>query len=141
MTADAGHGAVALAVALRDAHFRLKGLARAWEEGALAGPTCGCESLGPVWQYSDRPDEATYTDGQAIGLAGNLTVILELSIGFSHAGTDMLAGVSVEDDGGNVAELLSTGPEEFPATTADLVTAIDRCLDSMERLDVADAIR
>ncbi|OKJ13865.1 hypothetical protein [Kitasatospora sp. CB01950] len=42
---DTGRGAVALAVALRDAHFRLKALVRGWEERL---PGRGRQSLGPV---------------------------------------------------------------------------------------------
>ncbi|MGA5823749.1 hypothetical protein ACPC54_38550 [Kitasatospora sp. NPDC094028] len=138
---DTGHAAVALAVALRDAHFGLKRLARAWEEGAPVGLVRRRESLGPAWQYSDQPDEASYTDGQMIELASNLTVVVQLSISFSATGTDMLATVSVEDDGGNVAELLSTGPEEFALSAEDLVTEIVQCLDRMERLDLSGVIR
>lgn len=59
-----GQGAVALAVALRDAHFKLKSLARAWEERASLGTVRSRESLGPVWQYSDDPDQVSYSDGQ-----------------------------------------------------------------------------
>ncbi|MFF2548879.1 hypothetical protein ACFVUY_40845 [Kitasatospora sp. NPDC058063] len=141
MMDDTGQGAVALAVALRDAHFRLKRLAQAWEERAPAGAARGRESLGPLWQYSDAPDDASYTDGHVLGLAGNLTVVFELSIRFRASGTDMLAGVSVEDDAGNIAELLSTGPEEFPLSADDLGIEIGRCLDRMEQLDLSDVIR
>ncbi|WP_190214767.1 hypothetical protein [Kitasatospora indigofera] len=99
------------------------------------------ESLGPVWQYSDDPDEASYTDGQVLGLAGSLTVVFALSVSFRASGTDILAGVSVEDDAGNSEELLSTGPEEFPPSAEDLVVEIGRCLDRMERLDLSDVVR
>ncbi|BFV59815.1 hypothetical protein KCMC57_up49190 [Kitasatospora sp. CMC57] len=138
---DTGQGAVVLAVALRDAHFRLKQLARAWEERTPVGTARGRESLGPLWQYSDDPDGATYTDGHLLGLAGNRTVVFELSVSFRTSGTDMLAGVSVEDDVGSVAELLSTGPEEFPRSTDHLVIEIGRCLDRMEQLDLSDVVR
>lgn len=141
---DTGQAAVAVAVALRHAHFGLKRLARAWEEGAPVGLVRRREPLGPVWQYSDRPDEASYTDGQVIELASGLTVVVQLSIDFSATGTDMLATVSVEDvedDGGSIAELLSTGPEEFPLSAEDLVTEIRQCLERMERLDLSGVIR
>lgn len=136
-----GQAAVALAVALRDAHFGLKGLARGWEEGAPVGSVRGRASLGPAWQYSDRPDEASYADGQVIELASGLTVVVQLSISFSATGSDMLAAVSVEDDGGNVAELLSTGPDEFPLSAEDLVTEIGQCLERMKRLDLFAELR
>ncbi|MFD4659829.1 hypothetical protein ACFWP2_29850 [Kitasatospora sp. NPDC058444] len=135
-----GQAAVALAVALRDAHFKLKGLARAWEERASTGSVRSRESLGPVWQYSDDPDQASYSDGQMIELANNAAVVFQLSIGFSAGGTDLLAGVSLEDDGGNVTELLSTGPEEFPPSSEALVTEIGLCLDRMEALDLSGVI-
>ncbi|MFF0294627.1 hypothetical protein ACFYST_14855 [Kitasatospora sp. NPDC004614] len=131
---DVGH----TAVALRDAHFRLKRLARTWAE---AGTVRGREPLGPAWQYSDLPDEACYLDGQTLELAGGLTLIAQLAVSFATTGTDMLASVTVEDDEGNVTELLSTGPEEFPTTAAELATEIDRCLTRMERLDLPPALR
>ncbi|GAA2782561.1 hypothetical protein GCM10010441_04320 [Kitasatospora paracochleata] len=135
-----GRAAVGLAVALRDAHFRLKCLARAWEDGAPKGAVRGRAALGPTWQYTDDPDRATYTDGQAIELADGLTVVLELSVRFSAAGTDLLAGAYVEGDDGNAAELLSTGPEEFPPSADALVAEIGRCLDRMEHLDPAGVL-
>ncbi|MFG2913720.1 hypothetical protein ACGF0D_12615 [Kitasatospora sp. NPDC048298] len=136
-----GQAAVALAVVLRDAHFGLRRLARAWEEGAPVGSVRRRESLGPGWQFSDRPDEASYADGQVIELASGLTVAVQLSIGFSVTGTDLLATVAVEDDEGNVAELLSTGPEEFPLSAEDLIVEIGQCLNRMERLDLSGVIR
>ncbi|MFD8483053.1 hypothetical protein [Kitasatospora sp. NPDC059673] len=129
------------AVALRDAHFRLKRLVRAWEEGAPVSTVCGREPLGPAWQYSDRPDEACYLDGRVIELASGLTVVAQLTVGFGTIGADVLASVTVEDDEGNVTELLSTGPEEFPASAAELATEIGRCLTRMEQLDLSPVVR
>ncbi|MFF2628536.1 hypothetical protein ACFVUN_22525 [Kitasatospora griseola] len=135
-----GQAAVALAVALRDAHFRLKALARVWEENAPAGAVHGRRPLGPAWQYSDRPDEASYTDGLLIELADGLALLLHLSVDFGAAGTDLQATVAVEDGEGNVEELLSTGPEEYPVSAEDLAAAIGQCLARLERLDPSGVI-
>ncbi|MFD8596647.1 hypothetical protein ACFV1L_16760 [Kitasatospora sp. NPDC059646] len=132
---------VSLAVALRDAHFALKALARTWAETAPPGSVRSREPLGPTWQYGDLPDSAAYLDGQALDLADGLTLTVHLSVDFAAAGTDLLAAVTVEDPEGNLAELLSTGPEEFPAGTADLAAEIARCLTRLSDLDLPAALR
>ncbi|MFD7644522.1 hypothetical protein ACFV4P_28190 [Kitasatospora sp. NPDC059795] len=131
---DTGRGAVALAVALRDAHFRLKALVRGWEERL---PGRGRQSLGPVWQYADDPDEASYADGWVLELDGGLAVVFQLHIRFGAAGTDLLAEVSVQNEAGDVAELLAVGPEEFPPSAGALAAEIAHCLDHLERLDLS----
>ncbi|MGW6706419.1 hypothetical protein ACWGDE_16195 [Streptomyces sp. NPDC054956] len=138
---DTGRASVALAVALRDTHFRLKALARSWEERAAAGVVQQRESLGPTWQYSDDPDLASYADGQVIVLANGICVIFQLAIRFGGEAVDMLASINLEDDDEVFMELLSTGPEEFPVSGDDLVTEIGRCLEQMERVDLASVLR
>ncbi|QKW22749.1 hypothetical protein HUT16_29925 [Kitasatospora sp. NA04385] len=138
---ETGRGAVVLATALRDAHFRIKRLARGWEEHAPVAARRGRDSLGPCWQYSDSPDQAVYLDGQAIGLAGGRTVVLSLSVDFRSEGTDLVVGVAVEDEDGNVEELLGTGPEDFVRSADGLAAELARCLDRMEGLDLPDVLR
>ncbi|KDN88058.1 hypothetical protein [Kitasatospora cheerisanensis] len=133
--------AVALAVALRDAHFGLKALARDWAQSAPPGSVRSREALGPTWQYGDLPDRAAYLDGQALELAGGLTLTVRLAVDFAAGGTDLLAAVTVEDEEGNLAELLSTGPEEFPAGAAELADGIGRCLARLNELDLPAALR
>ncbi|MFJ5927022.1 hypothetical protein ACIQF6_30970 [Kitasatospora sp. NPDC092948] len=138
---DSGQAAVGAVVALRDAHFRLTALARAWEEHAPAGSVRGRMPLGPEWHWSDRPDQASYSDGRLIELTGGLTLALHLAVRFDAAGTDLQASLSVEDRDGNVEELLCTGPEEFPASAEELAAAIGQCLDRLERLDPSSVWR
>ncbi|WP_143200145.1 hypothetical protein [Kitasatospora sp. CB01950] len=63
--------------------------------------------------------------------------MFQLHIRFGAAGTDLLAEVSVQDEAGDVAELLAVGPEEFPPSAGALAAEIARCLDRLERLDLS----
>ncbi|MEY9875010.1 hypothetical protein ABH931_004511 [Streptacidiphilus sp. MAP12-33] len=129
-------GTVALAVALRDAHFRLKHLARTWGEQVPPGTRVGYEALGPAWSYGESPDEASYLDGHAVHY-GATALVLELLIQFLAAGTDLSLAVHTSNADGDGSQLLLTGPLEHPATARELAAELDRCLLRAERLDPA----
>ncbi|MEY9965158.1 hypothetical protein ABIA33_003200 [Streptacidiphilus sp. MAP12-16] len=137
---ESGRGAIALAVVLRDAHFRLKSLVRAWEQLAAVGSVSDREALGPVWQYSDDPSRVTYFDGHALVLKQGGAVTCELAVDFNAQHVDIAARVTLEQDGEESAELLCTGPLEFPASADELVVEIGRCLDRLEQVDVSGVL-
>ena len=133
---ESGRGAVELAVALRDAHFQLKALARAWEERLLAGVVRGREPLGPTWHYGDDSRQAAYHDGQMILLDGDRSLICEIAVSFNADQADIFARAAREnDDQEDGAELARTGPLEFPDSAAQLMKEIRRCV---RHLDTAD---
>ncbi|MFC1436307.1 hypothetical protein ACEZDB_37300 [Streptacidiphilus sp. N1-3] len=137
---ESGRGAFALAVALQDAHVRLRRVVKRWEALAPAGSVARCEALGPVWQSSDhvRPG---YFDGQALVLARGGAVSCELSIQFGAQGPDFTVRASLEsEDGEDGMELLTAGPPEFPSGADDLVAELSGCLERLEQLDVSEAL-
>ena len=131
-----GRGALDLAVALREAHFRLRALARSWEEALPGGRVLERRPLGPSWSYDEAPDQAAYGDGQAVQLDERSVLLCELAVNFRAAGVDMAARITLETDGEDCVDLLATGPLEFPDSSDDLVREIRRCLASLEQADL-----
>ncbi|MHA6760173.1 hypothetical protein [Streptacidiphilus sp. PAMC 29251] len=138
---ESGRGAFALAVALQDAHVRLRKVARGWEALAPAGSVVRCEALGPVWHSGDR-DRPAYFDGHALVLKNGGSVSCELSVQFDARGVDFTIRAALEsEDGEDGMELLTTGPLEFRSSADDLVAEIDVCLERLEQVDASSALR
>lgn len=138
---ESGRGALALAVTLQGAHFRLRNLVRGWEQLAPVGSVSRCEALGPAWHSSDR-DRPAYFDGHALVLEHGGAVSCELSMHFDARGVDFTIRAALEsEDGENGRELLTTGPLEFPASADNLATEINHCLERLEQVDISSVLR
>ncbi|MFD0567919.1 hypothetical protein ACFQ2M_42515 [Kitasatospora saccharophila] len=127
---------MALTVALRDAHFRMKNIVREWEESAPAGVALRRNSIGPAWQYEESPNSSSYIDGHVLELANGVEIICQISIRFDTAGTDLLASISIEGEEDVFLEPVTTGPNEFPVGSEDLVREIGNAVSEMEGIDI-----